>query len=220
MSTWSHVSSAVFAATIAVAAMGCSKDEGAAPPPPVHSVALPAVASTPAPTASAAPSATAAEPHHDCPEGSSGEGSLQKPCEAKGHDRMMEVTWTGKTTDAGPFFRVVNKSKLTILYGRIDVYFYDKAGKQLQIPEEGSNPPKTRPYQVCSGNIFGGVMKPGEKAVMTFSCVAKKHVPEGAAFIEAEAQTVGFADQTEKKSEFFWRNENLVPEARPKGGVK
>ena len=32
---------------------------------------------------------------------------------------MMEVTWTGKMTDTGPSFRVVNKSPSVILYGKI-----------------------------------------------------------------------------------------------------
>jgi hypothetical protein len=63
-------------------------------------------------------------------------------------------------------------------------------------------------------------MKPGEKAVITFSCVKKEHVPEGAKAIEGELQIVGFADATEKKSEYYWRNNDLVPDARPKGGVK
>ena len=48
----------------------------------------------------------------------------------------------------------------------------------------------------------------------------KAIVPADAKFIEAEMQTVGFADATEKKSEFYWRNNDLVPDARPKGGVK
>lgn len=129
---------------------------------------------------------------------------------------MMEVQWTGKMDDAGPSFRVVNKAAETILYGKIVVYFYDQAGKQLDVTEGG----KSRPNQPCSGNLFSGVMKPGEKAVVTFSCVAKKHVPEGTKFIEGEMQIVGFADQTEKKSDLFWRNNDLTPDARKKGGVK
>jgi hypothetical protein len=40
------------------------------------------------------------------------------------------------------------------------------------------------------------------------------------AAVEAEIQMVGFADSSEKKSELFWRNNDLVPDARPKGGVK
>ena len=128
---------------------------------------------------------------------------------------MMEVTWTKKMDDKGPSFRVVNKSKLVILYGRMLVYFYDKTGKQLEVTAS----PKNRPHQTCFGNIFEGIMKPGEKAVITFSCVKKEHVPEGATAIEAEMQMVGFPDESEKKVDFYWRNNDLIPDARPKGGL-
>lgn len=135
---------------------------------------------------------------------------------------MMEVTWTGKVDDKGPSFRVVNKSETPILFGKIAVYFYDKAGKQLEVPNpkaEGTEP-KTKPYHSCSGNMFGGVMKGNEKAVITFSCVKKVHVPEGATAIEAEMQTVGFTDDSEKKITYYWRNNELVPDQRKKGGNK
>ncbi len=184
--------------------------QAAAAPPPTTAAPQ---ASAPAPTATA----TAVVPRADCPKGSSGEGSLKAPCEAKGKDRMMEVTWNGKMGDDGPSFRIVNKSTLTILYGKVVAYFYDKAGKQLELKDESG---KTRPNQVCFGNLFSGVMKPGEKAVVTFSCVKKSHVPDGTAAIEAELQIAGFADATEKKSEFYWKNAELTPDARPKGGVK
>lgn len=198
---------------------GCQKAEPAPTPEPAKSAPPPAP--TPAPTPSEAPAASAApEPHHDCPAGSEGVGTLAKPCEAKGTDRMMEVTWTGKMSDSGaPSFRVVNKSKLVILYGKIAVYFYDKAGKQLDVPSN-STTGKPRKHQDCPGNIFGGVMKAGEKAVISFSCVGKSSVPDGATAIEAEVPTVGFADETGKHNEFYWKNEELAPDERPKGGIK
>lgn len=208
--------------------LGCSKDDkgtsGAASshtadpmtPSAAPSAAAPAASSAPAASASAA----AAEPPHDCPKGSTGEGSFAKPCEAKGGARAMDIAWTGKTDDKGPFFRVTNKSPITILYGKVAVYFYDKAGKQLETQDTAATPPKAVPYRTCSGNIFGGVMKPAEKAVIQFSCVKKEHVPEGTAAIEAELQTVGFSDASEKKVDFYWTNKDLVPDARKKGGVK
>ena len=197
---------------------GCEEEKGAGgaataeKPPAQPSLAAPAKTPPPPPTNTAPP-----EPKHDCPEGSSGEGSFNKPCEAKGKARMMEAAWNGKMTDDGPLFKVTNTSKLVILYGRFVAYFYDKAGKQLQVPEEGG---KSRPYQKCSGNIFGGVMKVGEKATLTFSCVKKKHVPEGTAKIEGELQMVGFADSSGEKVDFYWKNDDLVPDERPKGGIK
>ena len=131
----------------------------------------------------------------------------------------MEVKWT-KTGEKGPSFAVTNKSQLVIVYGKIAVYFYDKAGKQLDVKDDSVSPPKTRAYHTCSGKFFGGVMKPAEREVLTFSCVPKKVVPEGTATVEAEIPVVGFSDPTGNKVDFYWRNSELVPDARPKGGVK
>jgi len=213
MSKDAHLSKALL--IVLVSLVGCEKKEEAAPKPePAKSVA-PIPTPPPAPVESAPPP----EPKHDCPEGSSGVGSFEKPCEAKGGDRMMEVAWTGKMGDGGaPSFRAINKSKLPVLYGKIVVYFYDKSGKQLEV--SGGSSGKPRQHQDCTGNIFQGVMKPGEKAVLTFSCVGKSSVPEGATSIEAEMRMVGFADAEGKHNEFYWKNDDLVSDARKKGGVK
>jgi hypothetical protein len=169
---------------------------------------------TPVPTPSVAPAPP--KLREDCPKGSSGVGTNTEPCMASGDSRMMEVTYTGKTTDEGPKFAIVSKADQQILYGSIVAYFYDKKGKQLQV-KAGD---KTKPNQVCSGNIFAGAVKPSEKIFMFFSCVKKEHVPEGTAAIEAEIKTVGFADEAGKKNEFYWSNPDLVPDERPKGGLK
>jgi hypothetical protein len=203
---------------IAIAIFGCSKEETKSAPPAASVVATPSAQ----PTASSAPSAVASaapEPHHDCPENSSGIGSFTKPCEAKGKERLMKAKWT-KTDDKGPNFSIKNLGKTTIVYGKIAVYFYDKGGKQLDLKDESETPPKISPYLTCSGNIFQGVMKPGESATLTFSCVPKNVIPESTAAIEAEMQTVGFADETGKKIDYYWRNADLTPNARPKGGIK
>lgn len=152
----------------------------------------------------------------DCPKGSSGVGTSDKPCLGSGEARMMEVAYTGKTTDQGPKFSIVNKAESQILFGSLVVYFYDKAGKQLQVTAGD----KKKPYQPCSGNIFAGAVKPGEKIFMFFSCVKKEHVPEGTAAIEAEVKTVGFTDESGKKNEFYWSNPDLAPDVRPKHAGK
>jgi hypothetical protein len=208
-------------AAVAVSMGGCDDEQpkpAASTAQSAQSAPTPAAASSPAATTAAAPaSASAAAPAHDCPAGTKGDGTSSKPCEAKGASRMMDVAWTGKMTDTGPSFKVTNKAPSTILYGKIVVYFYDKAGKQLEVKDSAG---KTHPHHACTGNIFGGVMKPAEKAVLTFSCVKKDVVPEGTAQVEGEMQVVGFADASEKKSEWFWSNHDLAPDARPKGGVK
>lgn len=212
------MSKALCVATLALAFLGCSKKEET---PPAPAASESAAASTP-PAASSVPpapsetaSAAPATPPHDCPKGSTGDGTFDKPCEGSKAQRMMSVEWNGKIDDKGPYFKVQNKSPQTILFGRIAVYFYDKSGKQLDVPAGDDG--KTTPFRMCAGNIFSGVMKPNEKATLTFSCVAKKHVPDGTTAIEAEMQGVGFADSTEKKVEYYWRNKDLAPDTRKKG---
>ena len=175
------------------------------------SAAPAAVAPPPAPSTPPAPPKL----RDDCPKGSSGVGTSAEPCLGSGDARMMEVAYTGKTEEQGPKFSIVNKSNSQILFGSLAVYFYDKAGKQLQVKGD-----KPKPFQACSGNIFAGAVKPGEKIFMFFSCVKKDHVPEGTAAIEAEIKTVGFADEEGKKSEYYWSNPDLAPEVRAKGAKK
>jgi hypothetical protein len=208
------------AVALMIAVSACSKEEPA-PPAPAASASATASAAPSAPPAP--PSASAKppepEPHHDCPANSNGIGSFAAPCDAKGATRLMTVKWT-KTDDKGPSFSIKNIGKTTILYGRIAVYFYDKGGKQIAVTDNSETPPKTVPYHSCSGSFFQGVMKPAESATLTFSCVPKSAIPDGTAAIEAEMQTVGFADASEKKVDFYWRNMDLTPTVRPKGGVK
>lgn len=212
-----RISCGLVIAAAAWCTLGCDEEKGSSASPTATATAT----APPEPKPSAAPVASAPpEPQHDCPEGSKGPGSFNKPCEASGTERMMEVTWTGKMGDTGPSFRVVSKSKLEILYGKVVVYFYDKAGKQLEANDLSESPPKKRPKQVCAGNIFDGPMKAGEKAVITFSCVKKGNVPDEVAAIEAEMEVVGFTDGGGKKNEFYWRNKDLTPDERPKGKAK
>ena len=175
---------------------------------------LRSVPAAPKPTATA--TAVVAKPSHPCPKGSEGAGTGKKPCIAKGATRIMDVKWTGKISDKGPSFRVTNKADLEILYGSIVVYFYDKAGKQLEVDRAG----KKGPTLGCSGNIFAGPMKAGEKATLWFSCVKKASVPAGTVAIEAELKKVGFTAAGGKRSDTFWQNSELSPKERPKGGIK
>jgi hypothetical protein len=184
------------------------------------SAAKPTATATAKPTATATATASAAplEPRKDCPKDSAGPGTLDQPCLAKGTSRMMEVKWNNKMDDKGPFFSVTNVGPLVTLYGKLAVYFYDKDGKLLEV-KDPSAPDKKLPYQTCSGKIFGGTMKPKENFTIQFSCVKKEHVPEGATAIEGELISVGFADSSGEKIEFYWSNPELAPADRKKGGV-
>jgi hypothetical protein len=195
--------------------LGCSKEEPKkeeAPAKPSATASAPLPAPAPTPTTPPEPP----KPSPDCPEGSSGIGTSELPCKGSGDQRMMEVTYTGKTTEEGPKFQVVNKTKKPILYGSVAAFFYDKKGKQLEVTAGG----KPRPMQLCSGNIFAGAVKPEEKIFVFFSCVKKDQIPEGTDKIEAEIKMVGFTDDEGKKATLYWSNLDLVPDARPKGGIK
>ena len=56
---------------------------------------------------------------------------------------MMTVKWK-KTDEQRPSFAIANDVKLVILYGKIAVYFYDKAGKQLDV-KDGQHPAEAAP---------------------------------------------------------------------------
>jgi hypothetical protein len=202
------------AAAFAACLVGCDK-ETAKTAAPSASTTL-AAAST-APEVASAPATPAAEkkPAHECPEGSTGKGTFDDPCKANGKKRIMDVSWDKKVGDKGPTFKIINKAKLEILYGKIVVYFYDKAGKQMDV--SGGDKPRRR--LTCAGGIFAGPVKPGEKVFLNFSCAKKDDVPKGAKNIEAEIQTVGFTDDA-GKNDTYWRNDDLAPEERPKGGIK
>ena len=206
------------AAVLAASLIGCEKEETMPATPSASSPVAATVSAPPAvASAPAAPSASAVErkPVHPCPDHSTGKGTFDDPCKATGKVRMMEVTWDKKIGDKGPTFKIVNNAKLEILYGKVVVYFYDKAGKQLEAQVGG------KPYRrlTCAGNIFAGPVKPGERVFMNFSCVKKDDVPKGATNIEGEISVVGFTDDA-GKNDTYWRNDDLAPEDRPKGGIK
>src|SRR6266542_2110146 len=214
MSSKSRMTATLGAAALVACLVGCEQEK-AKPGAPSASQATP-TASTP-PVIPTAPVASAAErkPVHPCPEGSTGKGTFEDPCKAKGKTRIMDVAWNKKIGEKGPTFQIINKAKLEIKYGKIVVYFYDKAGKQMDV--SGGDKPRRR--LTCAGDIFAGPVKPGEKVFLNFSCVKKEDVPKGATAIEGEIQTVGFTDDA-GNNDTYWRNDDLAPEERPKGGIK
>ena len=166
----------MLAAALAASVMGCSKEEAPKPSEPAASALAPAASAPSAPPSAPVASAAEKTPVHPCPEGSAGKGTFEDPCKAKGKTRLMEVAWNNKIGDKGPTFKIVNKAKLDVLYGKVVVYFYDKAGKQMDV--SGGDKPRRR--LTCAGEIFAGAVKPSEKVFMNFSCVKKDDVPKGA----------------------------------------
>ena len=185
------------------------------PAPPSASATLPTASALPATPSAPAPAAAERKPVRPCPEGSTGKGTFEDPCKATGKKRIMDISWDKKIGDKGPTFKIINNGKLEILYGKVVVYFYDKAGKQMDV--SGGEKPRRR--QTCAGDIFAGPVKAGEKVFMNFSCAKKEDVPKDAKDIEAEIRVVGFTDDA-GKNDTYWRNDDLAPEERPKGGIK
>ena len=69
---------------------------------------------------------------------------------------MLEVAWNGKYDDHGaPWFKVNNKASKAILYGRVAIYDYDKAGKQIDVKEAVEGSDKTRLPRVLGQAIRG-----------------------------------------------------------------
>src|SRR5688500_4223373 len=97
--------------------LGCDEKAEKEPGPAQPSASVAAVA-LPAPTPTPTP-APPPKPREDCPDGTSGIGTLGEPCLGRGDSRMMEVKYTGKTTDESPTFSVTNKSKKAILYSSV-----------------------------------------------------------------------------------------------------
>jgi len=204
---------------VSLLVVGCGGDESAAGSASASASTAAAPAPKPPPSAQPSASTTAepvAPPRDDCPKDSKGGGTRTQPCEASGvSTRLMTAKWNGKIDDKGPFFNVSNDSGGTVLYGEVAVYFYDKTGKQLATKDG------TKKVTCSSSNLFIGSLKPAEKALIQFGCLRKDGVPDGTEAIEAEIDKVGFVDKKDDtKVDLYWRNKDLSPEVRPKGGPK
>lgn len=155
-----------------------------------------------------------------CPDGSSGAGTAQEPCTAKGSARLMRVKWTGKNDP--PTFDVTNDAKRDIIHADIRVYFYDKDGKQLEVKGLlGMPPDKTFPTWWSSGWIFSGKpVKAGATQQVSFPSLKAEIVPAGTDAVEAEIDKVAFAGADGNSMDTWWQNKDLGPDARTKGGVQ
>lgn len=196
--------------------LGCGDAGGGAGSASASAAPAPTPKPTPTVMQSAAPTADPIlPPRSDCPKDSKGGGSLKQPCEAAGDARIIEVKYLDKMDDKGPFFNVKNLTDLTVNYGQVQIYFYDKAGKLIDTKDG-------KKKKTCSSNnLFLGTLKKGDLFKIQFGCLKKDGVPDGTASIEAEVDTVGVADKAdEKKVDLYWHNKDLAPDDRAKGGIK
>ena len=160
-------------------------------------------------SSSAAPGAAAG-----CPDGSSGEGTTSSPCKAGSPtSRLMELKWTGKIGSKGPIFAVTNKAKRPISQGDVQVYFYDAAGKQLQVSLLGMSDKKSHFW--TSGAVFNGDgVKAGETQEVEFG-QGPAMFPAGAVNAEGEASRVCFATgKPDWDCDVNWENAALKGDTR------
>lgn len=150
-----------------------------------------------------------------------GEGDFEKDCVVKGPS-PLKAKWTGKYVDdfgrEVPEIEVENGTDLELSWGFVNLWYYDKDGKQLELQYESGTKSK-RFYQNGSGLLKG--IKPGEKKLLAIG-PQKKETPAGTDSIEVEVTGWGVENPKDPKARKMFRVkapvENL--DERPKGGWK
>jgi hypothetical protein len=191
---------------------GCEGNKEDAPKP---------AASAPAPTASAKAdgstkeAATPPAGEGKCGAlGCTGEGTFfdMCDCKAKPQTAPFKAKWSGKYSDffKQPEFEVTNTTDKDIHWGSVAVYYYDKAGKQLETDIKGTK------YK--SGRENGSTMslKPNETKTMTMG-FKKESEPKGIDTIEVVFDGWCFGKYDDKASHLCVRVEK-APEERAKSG--
>ena len=168
-------------------------------------------------SASAAPSASVAAPAGTggvCPPNSSGKGTAEEPC--KGTGRVLEAKWTGKNNKKS-VFSVTNKLKSKVDFVQASIYYYDAAGKQLEIPNK-DNPKYPHKSASPSGGLF--TIGPGETKEIELGFTVDL-IPKATKSIELEFNKVGWvSSDPNAKDDVYWENSALAPENRPMGANK
>ncbi len=155
--------------------------------------------------------------------GGTGSLTFQDPCKLK-PPSPVKAKWTGKYVKGSsgevPEVEVENGFDLELSWGFVNVFYYDKDGKQLEITYESGTKTK-RHYENGSGILKN--IKPGEKKMLALG-PPKSATPEGTETIEVEI--TGFAlehaENAKKKDDKHFRVDVGVPsfDERPKGGWK
>jgi hypothetical protein len=137
--------------------------------------------------------------------------TFEKMCDFDG--RLVEAKWTGKLADDGAVFRVRNLVSRKVTWDDVGVWYYDDAGKRLQIKRDSDTFEKSW----CSGGCIS--LDPGETKEVSLG-FEKKYVPKGAKSIEAEVVGVGYEDKKDATQTVYFENDGMAPDDRPLGGVK
>jgi hypothetical protein len=193
----------------AAAVLGCDEQArggaGTASATAAATASAKPTANQPVKTAAATPPAA---PPVQCPEGTSGKGTAQDACRAKGAKRWLEVTYAGNDHMGKSEFKIKNVGPKPITNASFYTFFYDKDGKQLD--KDGQKGAIGR-----AGSI--DALAPGATASVDLH-PAKAEWPPNTVTVEAEAVMVLLDDGA------WLQNDDLIGGPtigdRPKGGIK
>lgn len=173
-------------------------------------------------TAKATASATAQAGAGKCDKlGCKGEGSFFKKCDCKGKDVKppLTATWTGKDGSFDkPAMEVQNLSDQPLHWASVRLYYYDQAGKQLEVTIKGKPEKKTKDttYKTYMMNGSTFTLKPKEKKTLSFGW-KKDEAPKGTDTIEAVFDGWCWGEPRDKANEVCVTIDR-APDERPKGG--
>jgi hypothetical protein len=157
----------------------------------------------PAPAATAASAAPATA---NCPAGSTKDTS---GCKATRTARVATIAWNGVTGESSQTLTVKNSAGAPLKDATIAIWFYDAAGKRLDIA--GS-----KKYRI-PGDGLGGTINAGASKDITLS-VAKATLPTGAAEIEGELVKATLVNPDGSDGP-IWQNDDLNADERVMTGT-
>ena len=171
---------------------GCNKKPEASPPLAFYGIVVP--------------------PLLICPLEASGAGTAGEPC--VGTDRALEAKWTGKNKKAS-VFSVTNKLMWPVDFVQASAYYYDAAGKQIEVPLSWNSKYRAKSWDGSVGLVM---IQPSETKEVELGYDVDS-IPKATKTIEIEFSKVGFK-VSGSTSESYWQNDSLAPSDRPMGGSK
>jgi len=211
------VSWIVVSVLLAASSVACSKkEEGAAPA---------ASSVTTSTSASAAPASLPQKPAGESKCAAigckGGDGSFFQKCDCKAapQDVPFEAKYTGKYHSffKQPEWDVTNKTDKDINWASANVYYYDKAGKQLEATvkdkKDASKDRKFKSYRVNGSNF---TLKPKETKKITIGFM-QENAPAGAASLEVVFDGWCYGASADKESHLCI-NVERSPDERARAG--
>lgn len=215
-------STIVVSVMVVASLVACSKkDDGAAPSASSSATSSSAASSAAAPSVSAKPVEGGGESKCAALGCKSGDGSFFKMCDCKATPQEVpfEAKYTGKYHSffKQPEWEVTNKTDKDIHWASANVYYYDKAGKQLEATvkdkKDASKDRKFKSYRINGSNF---TLKPKETKKITIG-FAQENAPAGAASLEVVFDGWCYGTNADKASHLCISGEKS-PDERARSG--